>query len=399
MSDSLTCPITCDLFRDPVVAADGHTYEREAIVKWIHENGTSPITRQRITIDTLISNYTVKKLVEEFEEITRSQKYQFKLDVDVKRKSHIALFTTFGKKIHEAEWLKNNSSRPKTVLLTIDGARAQKEAKFYVDLTRHPNIVRTFGLVDSGNSNVDKNSVMLLQEYAPEGNLNEVIQHKTLDENVLIEIFIQITNAMIFLAHNHVVHADLVCRNVLVFQYDIHDPRKNVVKLTDFGISRHSQLYAPTNAVTRTVIDILPKCSAAPEVLANATYSEKSDIYSMGVLMWEAYSKGAVPWSEIPCDTVKQRVCRGDKLQKPSSCSTQMWLIIDKCFALRPQERPSFVDLKDSLLQAQYQKRVRGNKYRTDFTVRHCFHSVLHSWAGRQSFLGGRNKSFTAVYT
>ena len=33
--DSLLCPITLEIFRDPVVAKDGHTYERQAIVEWI----------------------------------------------------------------------------------------------------------------------------------------------------------------------------------------------------------------------------------------------------------------------------------------------------------------------------------------------------------------------------
>ncbi|CAF1169032.1 unnamed protein product [Didymodactylos carnosus] len=65
--DSLICPITFEVFRDPVVAEDGHTYERQAITDWIKKDGTSPITRQKLTIDTLRPNYTVKKIVEEIE--------------------------------------------------------------------------------------------------------------------------------------------------------------------------------------------------------------------------------------------------------------------------------------------------------------------------------------------
>ncbi|CAF1530900.1 unnamed protein product [Didymodactylos carnosus] len=246
-------------------------------------------------------------------------------------------------------------SRPRIVLLKIDGARAMKEASFYVELTRHPHIVRTFGIVDSG-SNEDGNSVMLLQEYAPEGNLYEVLQHDLiLDENILREIFTQIADAMVFLAHNHIVHGDLACRNILVFRLDEHEPRKNLVRVTDFGISRHSKLYAPTNTVTRTMINIIPIRYVAPEVLINDLYSEKSDVYSMGVLMWEAYSKGSVPWSKIESDDeVRQRITRGDKLTKPTSCSARMWSVIDKCFIMSAEQRPTFTDLKHSLLQAQY---------------------------------------------
>ncbi|CAF1642425.1 unnamed protein product, partial [Didymodactylos carnosus] len=124
MHDSLICPITFDLFRDPVVAEDGHTYEREAIISWIRKHGTSPLTREPLTIEALRPNRTLKKLVDEFEIASRSRNFQFKLGVDVKTKSHRALFQTFGKTIYEAEWIKDNDRRPRIVLLKIDGARA-----------------------------------------------------------------------------------------------------------------------------------------------------------------------------------------------------------------------------------------------------------------------------------
>ncbi|CAF4520110.1 unnamed protein product, partial [Didymodactylos carnosus] len=259
----------------------------------------------------------------------------------------------------EAEWIKDNDSQPRIVLLKIDGARAKKEASFYVDLTRHPSIVRTFGLVHSGANDDDEdtqNSVTLLQELAPEGSLYEVLQQIGLNENILQAMFLQITDAMIFLAHNRIVHGDLACRNVLVFRLDKHEPHKNIVKLTDFGISRHSKLYAPTNSAAGTTINIVPTRYAAPEVLANEQYSEKSDVYSMGVLMWEAYSKGKIPWSQsISDDEVKRQVTQGKKLQKPKNCSTQIWSVIENCFILCVEDRPTFTALKHSLLPAPYQ--------------------------------------------
>ncbi|CAM2712428.1 unnamed protein product [Rotaria socialis] len=63
--DALLCPITSDLFEDPVLAEDGHTYERQAIVQWIRQNGTSPITREPLHEKNLRTNYTIRKLVEE----------------------------------------------------------------------------------------------------------------------------------------------------------------------------------------------------------------------------------------------------------------------------------------------------------------------------------------------
>ena len=52
-TDDLTCPITLELFRDPVRAKDGHAYEREAITRWILQHGTSPLTREPLQIKDL----------------------------------------------------------------------------------------------------------------------------------------------------------------------------------------------------------------------------------------------------------------------------------------------------------------------------------------------------------
>lgn len=49
----LICPITFELFRDPVLAGDGHVYERKAITRWIFQHGTSPLTREPLKVDEL----------------------------------------------------------------------------------------------------------------------------------------------------------------------------------------------------------------------------------------------------------------------------------------------------------------------------------------------------------
>ena len=55
--DALICPITLELFHDPVLAQDGHTYERAAIEEWIRKNNTSPLTNQQISSENLYPNY------------------------------------------------------------------------------------------------------------------------------------------------------------------------------------------------------------------------------------------------------------------------------------------------------------------------------------------------------
>jgi hypothetical protein len=64
-TDDLICPITLRIFSDPVVAADGRTYERAAIVRWIAEHGTSPFTRQPLKITELQADDYLRKLAAE----------------------------------------------------------------------------------------------------------------------------------------------------------------------------------------------------------------------------------------------------------------------------------------------------------------------------------------------
>lgn len=358
--DSLLCPITLELFRDPVLAQDGHTYEKDAITEWIGKNGRSPITDQRLSLEHLYPNYAIKKAVEHFEKSMKKKNYHYILDVDVKKKSGRPLFQTFGKTIYYAEWLPTNDHRPEIIILKIDGARAKKEASFYVDLSRYPHIVRTYGFVYQDNDE-ENNAIMLLQEHASMGSLYDFLQErkKVPDEKILVQMFLQIIDAMIFLSFNGVVHADLACRNVLVFRFDEKNPSNSIVKITDFGLSRHSSLYSLAPGAAKTTLNIIPVRYVAPEILStNGTpddYTEKSDLYSMGILMWEAYSRGAVPWSKISDDNeVIRRVMNGEFLPKPSNCSEAYWSIICQTWSRLPKERPTFTELKDLVTKEYY---------------------------------------------
>lgn len=60
----LCCPITMQLMGNPVVVADGRTYERDAIQQWIDMHGTSPFTRQNLRGTAVYPNLVVKELID-----------------------------------------------------------------------------------------------------------------------------------------------------------------------------------------------------------------------------------------------------------------------------------------------------------------------------------------------
>jgi hypothetical protein len=59
------CPITGEPMRDPVVAADGHTYERKAIARWLKSSDKSPLTGSVLTHKNLVSNYMLLSSLQE----------------------------------------------------------------------------------------------------------------------------------------------------------------------------------------------------------------------------------------------------------------------------------------------------------------------------------------------
>ena len=64
MDDELICPLTLDIFKDPVICMDGHTYEKAAITDWLRRNGTSPKTNSPLTDDRLIPNHQLRQLAQ-----------------------------------------------------------------------------------------------------------------------------------------------------------------------------------------------------------------------------------------------------------------------------------------------------------------------------------------------
>ena len=71
----LLCPLTLEIFEDPVVAVDGHTYERVAIEQWLATGaGTSPKTNELLENEKLLPNKALKALiVDELERRARTR--------------------------------------------------------------------------------------------------------------------------------------------------------------------------------------------------------------------------------------------------------------------------------------------------------------------------------------
>ena len=90
--DDFYCPITGELMKDPVSEPDGHTYERNAIEKWIMDKGTSPMTRKNIGTSDLKPNLTLKNSIESIKDKLSSEQLKINskiVDVELKKFNNV----------------------------------------------------------------------------------------------------------------------------------------------------------------------------------------------------------------------------------------------------------------------------------------------------------------------
>ncbi len=156
--------------------------------------------------------------------------------------------------------------------------RFQREALSTSELS-HPNIVSVFD-VDS-----DHGIPYMVMEYVSGPNLKDYIHdHSPLEITKVIRIMDQILSAMT-LAHQHnMIHRDLKPQNILM------DPKGNI-KIADFGIA----VALNQNAITQTNSAMGSVHYMSPEQARGGVVTKQSDIYSLGIILYELIS-GQVPF-------------------------------------------------------------------------------------------------------
>lgn len=237
-------------------------------------------------------------------------------------------------------------------LLRVDAgehaARFEAERSILAQL-EHPNIAR---LLDGGIDAAGR--AWMAMEYVAGKPLDAWCREHRCGVDARLALFDQVCAAVAY-AHAHlVVHSDLKPANVLVTA----DGR---VKLVDFGVAKLLALGAETN-VTQTMPPPLTPAHAAPEQLEGRAITTATDIYALGVLLYELLC-GRRPWVE--CEGllagVVQRVARGEPVAPSVSAATDspvpaarlrgdLDAIVMRCLRHKPADRyPGVVALRDDL--------------------------------------------------
>ncbi|XVF70054.1 hypothetical protein PTKIN_Ptkin11bG0130500 [Pterospermum kingtungense] len=168
-----------------------------------------------------------------------------------------------------------------------------KEALILSSL-HHPNVVSFYGIVRDGPDG----SLATVTEFMINGSLKQFLQKKdrTIDRRKRLIIAMDAAFGMEYLHGKNIVHFDLKCENLLV---NMRDPQRPVCKIGDLGLSKVRQHTLVSGGVRGT----LPWM--APELLSGKSnmVSEKIDVYSFGIVMWELLT-GEEPYADMHCASI-----------------------------------------------------------------------------------------------
>eukprot|EP01116_Phalansterium_solitarium_P019750 TRINITY_DN5629_c0_g1_i1.p1 TRINITY_DN5629_c0_g1~~TRINITY_DN5629_c0_g1_i1.p1 ORF type:complete len:354 (+),score=6.76 TRINITY_DN5629_c0_g1_i1:58-1062(+) len=118
-------------------------------------------------------------------------------------------------------------------------------------------------------------------------------------------------------------------------------PDGSLLELGDFGLTTRCSEVWPCVISTRW---------AAPEVLSKNAWSTASDIYSFGVLLWEIFTDGCLPYGAAADLAEVERCVQGcDLLPQLPSISDDVYCTMRNCWVSNPGSRPSAVDVIDEL--------------------------------------------------
>lgn len=205
----------------------------------------------------------------------------------------------------------------------------------------HQNLVQLLGVVLG-------ETTYLVVEFMSKGSLADylVARGRTMvTSNDQINFACDTCCGMAYLETKHIVHRDLAARNILIHE-------DGTAKVSDFGLAR------PVDC--DQIGGKFPIKWTAPEALRDLRFTNKSDMWSFGILLWEIYSFGCVPYPRIPLTDVVMHIENGYRMELPRGCPKEVYEIMKIAWDEDPGARPTFSEVKLRLESFRASHRAAG---------------------------------------
>ncbi|KAJ1368831.1 hypothetical protein KIN20_030170 [Parelaphostrongylus tenuis] len=194
---------------------------------------------------------------------------------------------------------------------------------------KHQNVVRFYGVA------VDEQPLYIILELVKGGSL--IVYLKSRKDAVSVSERMSIckgsAQGVEYIHKQNCIHMDLAARNCLYSE-------DKVVKISDFGLSRMATKYTVRGSRK------LPIRWLAPETIITLTFSQKTDVFSYGVMVYEIFAGGKEPWDGVSNAEVKKRVVEGKILTIPDLCPEAFrTFIYERVFVKEPDKRANMTEV------------------------------------------------------
>lgn len=220
----------------------------------------------------------------------------------------------------------------KTINIRGDKDRIQvfKEIQFHQSLL-HENIIRFEDYIDN------KKEIHIFLELAENGDLFSHINRVRCSETELARFFVQTCRAMQYMHHKNIMHRDLKPENILL------DAGYNI-KVCDFGWSAEFNESVPRETLCGTFEYM------APEVLLRKKQTTKTDVWALGILLYELFH-GNAPFRGRRLEEVLERISK-NTLAFKRTLNPLAKDLIARILKFYPHERPTV----DQILESDFVK-------------------------------------------
>lgn len=210
-----------------------------------------------------------------------------------------------------------------------------QEAVVIKDL-KHPNIVELVGVVLQRAA-----APYIVTPLTRNGDLGHFLKIsratsarvQTITSRQLIEFGIGICSGMDYISRKQLVHRNLAAKNCIVDD-DLS------IRITDFSLAKDVN---STNLNDKGIRSrLLVKWSAPESLQEGGQFSEKSDVWSFGVVLWELVTLAKAPYQAIDNSKMEQHLQAGQRLPQPSNCPQDLYLLMKNCWESSPTSRPTF---------------------------------------------------------
>ncbi|KAG0223345.1 hypothetical protein BGW42_005940, partial [Actinomortierella wolfii] len=204
-------------------------------------------------------------------------------------------------------------------------AAIENEIKILEDL-KYRYIIQFYG------STYHENMLVLIMDYAEGGSLHKaIINRRLVDWQTKTRISQEVVRGMAYIHYKGILHRDLKSQNVLLTNL-------MEAKLCDFGLAT-VKTQSASKSTGSPVGTIRWK---APELLsAKPNYSTKSDMYALGMLMWEMAANCTVPFQSQPDSSVVMALVRnGEREVLPDDVPADYRKWVELCWEHDPEKRP-----------------------------------------------------------